>query len=67
MAKHLIASNATIKAIKPGDVRSRLLFVKGGSHSWRFDYTALAARPACLLVQGSNCQAHSDSESLPHG
>ena len=48
MAKHLIASNATIKAIKPGDIRSRLndgdglcllLFVKGGSHSWRFDYT----------------------------
>src|SRR5450755_33811 len=48
MAKHLISSNATIKAIKAGDPRSRLndgdglcllLFVKGGSHSWRFDYT----------------------------
>jgi hypothetical protein len=49
MAKHLISSNAgTIKAIKEGDPRSRLndgdglcllLFVKGGSHSWRFDYT----------------------------
>src|SRR6188768_2428163 len=48
MAKHLISSNATIKAIKKGDPRSRLndgdglcllLFVKGGSHSWRFDYT----------------------------
>ena len=48
MAKHLISSNATIKAIKPGDPRSRLndgdglcllLFVKGGSHSWRFDYS----------------------------
>ena len=48
MAQHLIASNATIKAIREGDPRSRLndgdglcllLFVKGGSHSWRFDYT----------------------------
>ncbi len=48
MAKHLIVSNATIKAINPGDPRSRLndgdglcllLFVKGGSHSWRFDYS----------------------------
>jgi hypothetical protein len=48
MAKHLIPSNTTIKAIKAGDARSRLsdgdglcllLFVKGGSHSWRFDYT----------------------------
>jgi hypothetical protein len=48
MATHLIASNATIKAIKAGDLRSRLndgdglcllLFVKGGSHCWRFDYT----------------------------
>jgi len=48
MAKHLISSNATIKAIKAGDPRSRLndgdglcllLFVKGGSHSWRFEYS----------------------------
>ena len=47
MAQHLIPSNATIKAIKPGDARHRLtdgaglylrLFVKGGSHGWRFDY-----------------------------
>jgi integrase len=45
---HLIASNATIKAIKPDDLRTRLsdgkglylrLFVKGGSHAWWFDYT----------------------------
>jgi integrase len=48
MAKHLIASNLTIKSITTNDERSRLsdgeglyllLFVKGGSHSWRFDYT----------------------------
>lgn len=48
MAKYLIPSNATITSIKAGDPRSRLsdgdglcllLFVKGGSHSWRFDYS----------------------------
>ena len=48
MAKHLIASNLTIKSIATNDDRTRLtdgeglyllLFVKGGSHSWRFDYT----------------------------
>src|SRR5450631_926025 len=51
MGKHLIPSNLTIKAIKAikaNDDRTRLsdgdglyllLFVKGGSHSWRFDYT----------------------------
>ena len=42
------ASNATIKAVKPGDARSRLtdgaglylrLLVKGSSHGWRFDYS----------------------------
>lgn len=47
MPQHLISSDATIKAIKPGDPRVRLtdgaglylrLFVKGGSHGWRFDY-----------------------------
>jgi len=47
MPQHLISSDATIKAIKLGDPRARLtdgaglylrLFVKGGSHGWRFDY-----------------------------
>lgn len=47
MARNLIPSDTTIKAIKPGDPRKRLsdgdglvllLFVKGGSHGWRFDY-----------------------------
>lgn len=47
MPQHLIPSAATLKAIKPGDTRRRLsdgaglyllLFVKGGSHGWRFDY-----------------------------
>lgn len=48
MAQHLIASNASIKSIKRGDDRNRLsdgaglylrLFVNGGSHGWRFDYS----------------------------
>jgi Arm DNA-binding domain len=47
MPRNLISSDATIKAIKPGDARTRLsdgdglvllLFVKGGAHGWRFDY-----------------------------
>ncbi len=48
MPKELIVSDATIRAIKPGDPRKRLtdgdglyllLFVKGGAHGWRYDYT----------------------------
>lgn len=48
MARNLIPGDTTIKAIKPGDERKRLndgaglyllLFVKGGSHGWRFDYS----------------------------
>lgn len=47
MARELIASDRTIKSIQPGDPRKRLsdgaglfllLFVKGASHGWRFDY-----------------------------
>lgn len=53
MAQHLIPSDASIKAIKPGDPRQRLgdgaglyllLFVKGGSHGWRFDYSLKGKR-----------------------
>jgi len=48
MARNLIPGDITIRSIKPGDARKRLndgdglylrLFVKGGSHGWRFDYT----------------------------
>lgn len=58
MPQHLIPSNATIQAIKPGDARKRLgdgaglyllLFVKGGSHGWRFDYTFAGARKTLSL------------------
>ena len=48
MAKNLIPGDKTLQAIRPGDSRKRitdgdglylLLFVKGGAHGWRFDYT----------------------------
>lgn len=53
MARHLIPSDASIKAIKPGDPRKRLndggglhllLFVKGGAHGWRLAYSLNGAR-----------------------
>ncbi len=58
MARHLIPSNASIKAIKPGDPRRRLsdgeglymlLFVKGGSHGWRYDYSLHTRRKTLSL------------------
>lgn len=58
MAHHLIASNTTIKSIKPGDARRRLsdgaglyllLFVKGGSHGWRLDYSIRGRRKTLSL------------------
>ena len=58
MAQHLIASAATLRAIKPGDGRRRLsdgaglyllLFVKGGSHGWRLDYTFQGRRKTLSL------------------
>jgi integrase len=58
MAHHLIPSNATIKSIRPGDARQRLsdgaglylrLFVKGGSHGWRFDYSMNGRRNTLSL------------------
>ncbi|MBB5203933.1 integrase [Inhella inkyongensis] len=48
MARDLIPGDKTLKAIKQGDPRKRisdgdglylLLFVKGGAHGWRFDYS----------------------------
>lgn len=53
MARDLISGDAAIKAIKPGDPRKRLsdggglylrLFVKGGSHGWRLDYSVQGLR-----------------------
>jgi hypothetical protein len=53
MARKLIASDASIKSIRAGDSRKRLtdgdglyllLFVKGGAHGWRFDYSLQGRR-----------------------
>lgn len=53
MARNLIPGDTTIRAVKPGDTRKRLsdgdglylrLFVKGGSHGWRLDYTVHGVR-----------------------
>lgn len=53
MSRHLIPSDKTIKAVKPGDERKRLndgdglhllLFVKGGAHGWRLAYTHAGRR-----------------------
>ena len=58
MAKNLIKGDATIKAVKPGDARKRLsdgdglyllLFVKGGAHGWRFDYSHEGKRKTLSL------------------
>ena len=53
MAKYLIPADTTLKAIKAGDARKRIndgaglylqLFVKGGSHGWRFAYSLAGRR-----------------------
>lgn len=58
MARHLISSDAAIRNIKPGDERKRLndgeglylkLFVKGGSHGWRLDYSLNGRRNTLSL------------------
>jgi len=58
MPKHLISSDASIKAIKQGDARQRVndgaglylrLFVNGGSHGWRFDYSLNGRRNTLSL------------------
>jgi integrase len=58
MARSLIPSDTTIRNIKPGDPRKRLsdgeglyllLFVKGGSHGWRLDYTINGRRKTLSL------------------
>lgn len=58
MARDLITGDAAIKAIKAGDARKRLndggglyllLFVKGGAHGWRLDYTVAGRRKTLSL------------------
>jgi len=58
MARALIASDTAIRNIKLGDPRKRLndgeglyllLFVKGGAHGWRFDYSIHGRRKTLSL------------------
>jgi integrase len=58
MARELISGDALIRSIKPGDARKRLLdgaglylllFVKGGAHGWRFDYSIGGVRKTISL------------------
>jgi len=53
MSKQLIPGDRTLQAVKPGDARKRIndgsglylqLFVKGGSHGWRFAYSLSGRR-----------------------
>ena len=58
MPRLLIPGDSTIKAVRPGDPRKRLndgdglyllLYVKGGAHGWRLDYTVNARRKTLSL------------------
>lgn len=58
MARDLIPGDTTIRSIKPGDPRKRLsdgsglyllLFVKGGAHGWRLDYSIDGKRKTLSL------------------
>lgn len=58
MPRELISSDTTLRSIKPSDPRKRisdgdglylLLFVKGGSHGWRLDYTFQGKRKTLSL------------------
>ena len=58
MTRALIASDTALRNIKPGDPRKRLndgeglyllLFVKGGAHGWRFDYSIHGRRKTLSL------------------
>jgi len=71
MARALIPSDTTIRNIKLGDPRKRLndgerlyllLFVKGGAHGWRFDYSMHGRRKTLSLgtYPGHRAQARLD-------
>lgn len=58
MPQHLIPSAATLKAVRPGHPQRRisdgaglylLLFVNGGAHGWRLDYTIKGRRKTLSL------------------
>jgi integrase len=58
MARDLISSDTIIRHVKPGDARKRLtdgdglyllLFVRGGAHGWRLDYSIHGKRKTLSL------------------
>ncbi|ATA52366.1 integrase [Variovorax boronicumulans] len=58
MPRNLIGSDTSLRSIKPGDPRRRisdgdglyiLLFVNGGAHGWRFDYSIAGKRKTLSL------------------
>lgn len=58
MPRNLITSDLSIRTVKSGDARKRLsdgdglyllLFVKGGAHGWRLDYTMAGKRKTLSL------------------
>lgn len=58
MPRNLITSDLSIRTVKSGDPRKRLsdgdglyllLFVKGGAHGWRLDYTMASKRKTLSL------------------
>src|SRR5687768_10646644 len=58
MPRNLIGSDTALRSIKPGDPRRRisdgdglyiLLFVNGGAHGWRFDYSFAGKRKTLSL------------------
>lgn len=66
MAQHLIASAATLRAVKPGDAGRRLgagaglyllLFVNGGSHGWRLDYSIHGRRKTLSTYPSTSLSA----------
>ena len=58
MPRNLTPADASIKAVRDGDARKRLtdgdglyllLFVKGGAHGWRLDYSFQGQRKTLSL------------------
>ena len=58
MPRNLTPADASIKAVRDGDARKRLtdgdglyllLFVKGGAHGWRLDYSFQGRRKTLSL------------------
>lgn len=76
MARSLIPSDTTIRNIKPGDPRKRLsdgeglyllLFVKGGAHGWRLDYTIHGKRKTLSLGTYPDTGLKLAREKAEHG